>query len=803
MHSVALLVCGLAFLAWGASAEHPEPQVFHNLTNDAFLTKVQERRGYTPGPGPGPGNFTQLGACVREGNSSAPIQSAVEDLAAKCTQLLNDGSDWRPLSGMCLGQEGGRAKVEVTCAPVSPTTKGILPVVKTFQCDAEEPCVTVRGPDSADTVAKFAPSPGDRGRLVKVETVERVGTAIQYIGSWYSGNAEEAFNLFAQVLGPSKRSGVREAKSRARARAKNLVTLDRNSCRRAAAAGLQTTFRGPEPPSSLPLTTYSSSRAQVQLELELIAKTSQTPARPLHQTPTMSVALDVKIPDFTHTSTDDIYRLTDTLRATFRSNKTKDLKWRTLQLRKLYWAIKDFTPQLCDALRKDLRKCKHESLLSEVEWAANDCLYMIKNLEKFAKDESCEDVPLTYAALKPRIRKEPLGMALVIGAFNFPVQLTLLPIIGAIAAGCTAVLKPSESAPTVAMVLAKIFEAALDPKAYTVVNGAVKETQALLDVKWDKIMYTGSTAVGKIIAKKAAETLTPVTLELGGLNPAFVTKNANVKLAARRLMWSKCLNAGQVCISQNYILADRAIVEPLVQGLNETLRDFFPSGAKNSPDFARIVNQRSFQRIKKMLDETSGKIVMGGGLDEDQLYIEPTAVLVDSMLDSVMKEESFGPVFAIMPYDTLDDAINIANQVYRTPLALFSFGNDKENERILNEVTSGGATLNDAFFHASIATVPFGGVGESGTGSYRGRASFDMFTHRRSVAQTPTWIEKFIRVRYMPYSPKELARLQGMTAHKPDFDRNGVQVRGVGYWLGFVLGLGAKGAKGIIRTVVG
>ncbi|KAF6819566.1 fatty aldehyde dehydrogenase [Colletotrichum sojae] len=517
----------------------------------------------------------------------------------------------------------------------------------------------------------------------------------------------------------------------------------------------------------------------------------------------MSVALDVKIPEFTHTSTDDIYRVTDTLRATFRSNKTKDLKWRTIQLRKLYWAIKDFTPQLCDALRKDLRKCKHEALLSEVDWAANDCLYMIKNLEKFAKDETVEDVPLTYAALKPRIRKEPLGMVLVIGAFNFPVQLTLLPIIGAIAAGCTAVLKPSEASPATAMVLTKIFEAALDPKAYTVVNGAVPETQALLDVKWDKIMYTGSTAVGKIIAKKAAETLTPVTLELGGLNPAFVTKNANVQLAARRLMWSKCLNAGQVCISQNYILADRAIVEPLIASLNATLKEFFPSGAKNSPDFSRIVNNRSFQRIKKMLDETNGKIVMGGGLDEEKLFIEPTAVLVDSMLDSVMREESFGPVFAIMPYDTLDDAINIANQVYRTPLALFAFGNDQENQRILNEVTSGGATLNDAFFHASIATVPFGGVGESGTGSYRGRASFDMFTHRRSVAQTPTWLEKFIRVRYMPYSPKELTRLSRMTAGKPDFDRNGTQVRGVGYWMSFVVGLGAKGVKGaLIRWIV-
>ncbi|GJC98079.1 aldehyde dehydrogenase [Colletotrichum higginsianum] len=397
----------------------------------------------------------------------------------------------------------------------------------------------------------------------------------------------------------------------------------------------------------------------------------------------MSLALDAKIPDFTHTSTDDIYRLTDTLRATFRSNKTKDLKYRAL----------------CDALRKDLRKCKHEALLSEVEWCANDCLYMLKNLEKFAADEKCEDVPLTYAMLKPRIRKEPLGMILVIGAFNFPVQLTLIPIIGAIAAGCTAVLKPSESAPATAMVLTKIFETALDPKAYTVVNGAVEETQALLDVKWDKIMYTGSTAVGKIIAKKAAENLTPVTLELGGLNPAFITKHADVKLAARRLMWSKCLNAGQVCISQNYILADRAIVDDLIQGLNATLKEFFPS--------------------------------------------------------------------------------------------------------VLNEVTSGGATINDAFFHASIATVPFGGVGDSGTGNYRGRASFEAFTHRRSVAQTPSWMEKFIRVRYMPYSPKELARLQRMTADKPDFDRNGVQIRGLGYWVRFVVGLGASGAKGaLLRWVL-
>ncbi|KAL2759062.1 hypothetical protein ACRALDRAFT_2100126 [Sodiomyces alcalophilus JCM 7366] len=512
----------------------------------------------------------------------------------------------------------------------------------------------------------------------------------------------------------------------------------------------------------------------------------------------MTGPADLKIPEFEHTSMEDISRVTDTLRATFRSNKTKDLQWRLVQLRKLYWAVKDYTPALCNALHADLRKPKHEALVSEIDWVTNDCLFMIKNLERFAKDEPGEDTPLTFALMRPHIRKEPLGMVLIISAFNFPVQLALVPLIGAIAAGCTAVLKPSEGSPHTAMVLRKIVETALDPSAAAVVNGAIPETQALLNVKWDKILYTGSTHVGKIIAQKAAETLTPVCLELGGINPAFVTRHADVKLAARRLAWSKALNAGQVCLSQNYVLADRTIVPQLIAAFKETHKRFFPSGTKNSPDLARIVNQRQFERIKKMLDSTRGEVVMGGATDEASLFIEPTIVQVDSIDDPVICEETFGPVFAILPYDTLDEAINWANQLCATPLALFAFGNEEETKKILGSVTSGGATINDGYTHASIPTLPFGGVGSSGTGAYRGRASFDVFTHRRSVATVPGWLDKLLRVRYMPYSPKELARLRRRGPSGPNFDRAGRPIRGLRYWLGLFIGLGAASFKGAL-----
>lgn len=388
----------------------------------------------------------------------------------------------------------------------------------------------------------------------------------------------------------------------------------------------------------------------------------------------------VDIPAFTPTSVDSIPATCSAVRAGFRTLKTKDLEYRKVQLRKLYWGIKDHGTQLEEALMRDLRKSAYESRFAEIDWTANDCMYMLDNLDKFAKDEY-PDVPFVFKTNKVRIHKEPLGSALIIGTYNFPFMLTVVPLVGAIAAGCTAVLKPSEGAPNVAMVIKQIVESCLDPEAYRVVNGAVPETTALLDQKWDKIFYTGSANVARIICKRAAENLTPVTLELGGRNPAFVTRNADLKLAAKRLLWAKTLCAGQVCLSQNYVLVERETVDEFIKQLNAASKQAFPQGAKASPDLCRVVNERHFLRMKKMVDESKGKIVMGGEMDQSELFIAPTAVLVNSVDDSMMKEESFGPVFCIIPFDNLGDAIDIANNVDPTPLALFGFGTREEFER--------------------------------------------------------------------------------------------------------------------------
>ncbi|KXX75357.1 Beta-apo-4'-carotenal oxygenase [Madurella mycetomatis] len=512
------------------------------------------------------------------------------------------------------------------------------------------------------------------------------------------------------------------------------------------------------------------------------------------------MAAKVPIPDFQATAVDAIPSIASTARGVFRTHKTKNVQWRQVQLRKLYWALEDFKPQLVAALAKDLHKSDYESLLSEVDWIKKDCMFMLDHLENFTKDEKlgAPAVPAAYSMMKFRIRKEPMGMVLIIGPYNFPVQLLLCPLVGAIAAGCTAVIKPSELTPSCAMVVKEMIESRLDSAAFAVVNGAIPETNALMNEKWDKIFFTGSAAVGTIIAKKAAETLTPVVLELGGKNPAFITKNANLALAAKRLLWGKVLNAGQVCMSQNYILIDKDIVTTFIEFLKQAYKEMFPNGAKASPDLARIVNQRHFQRLKKMLDETKGKIVMGGAMDESELFIEPTIVLVNSVDDPMMQEESFGPIFSIYPVNTLDEALNIANLVHRTPLSLFSFGSPKENQRVLNEMTSGGATLNDSYFHGTLNTVPFGGVGDSGWGAYRGKSSFDTFTHFRTIAETPSWAESLLRVRYMPYDLSRLKLLGRLMDKKPNFDRNGKVIKGLGYWASMILTLGGKGAKGAL-----
>ena len=352
-------------------------------------------------------------------------------------------------------------------------------------------------------------------------------------------------------------------------------------------------------------------------------------------------------------------------------------------------------------------------------------------------------------------------------------------------------MKPSEGAPNAAAVMENIFKKYLDPTCYTVIQGAIPETTELLNQKWDKIFYTGNEVVGTIIAKKAAETLTPITLELGGKNPAIITKNADLRIAARRLAWAKIMNAGQVCVSQNWILIEQESLPQFIEELKKVFKEFFPTGARNSPDYARIINNRQWTRLKKRLDESQGKILIGGTMDEADRFIEPTVVQVFDTQDSLVKDESFGPFIPIYAVKNLDEAIKLANEAHDTPLGIYPFGNKKETDKVLAETRSGGASVNDGFFHASIPTLAFGGVGTSGQGSYRGRASFDAFTHRRSITKTPGWMESMLAIRYPPYFGKR-AQYERMAGKKPNFDRNGNIKTSI---IGWILSLGA-GSKG-------
>ena len=359
-------------------------------------------------------------------------------------------------------------------------------------------------------------------------------------------------------------------------------------------------------------------------------------------------------------------------------------------------------------------------------------------------------------------------------AYNVPLQLTIVPLIGAIAAGNTAVIKPSENAPYCSAVIKKIVSGYLDSTCYTCVQGAVAETTALLNETWDKIFYTGSISVAKFIAKKAAETLTPCTLELGGRNPAIVTGSANLRLAARRLLGGKIYNAGQICLSHNYTLIDKLVLPKFLSEMKVAMDEFYPNGAKASSHYGRIADRRQWQRLKDLVDTSDGQVLMGGSMDESDLFIEPTVMQVNNVNDSLIANETLGPILTIYPVDNLGEAIHIANQVHRTPLATYSFGTKDETDRVLNEIRSGGASVNDAWVHGTVPTLAFGGVGDSGSGAYRGRASFECFTHRKSYTTTPSWAERLLALRYPPYDGK-LQTYQDITQLRPYFDREGTQ----------------------------
>ncbi|MDB1941961.1 aldehyde dehydrogenase, partial [Clostridium tertium] len=406
---------------------------------------------------------------------------------------------------------------------------------------------------------------------------------------------------------------------------------------------------------------------------------------------------------------------------------------------------------IMDALYKDLRKSNFESYATEIGIVYDELNLHIKNLRKWSKREKRKS-PIVHFPAKSYIYKDPYGVTLIIGPFNYPFQLVIAPLIGAISAGNCAIIKPSESTQNIALLLEKIINENFKENYIRVVNplGGKDTVSYLLDLKFDYIFFTGSVRVGKIIMEKASKNLIPVTLELGGKSPCIVDNSAKLGLAAKRIVWGKFLNAGQTCVAPDYILVQKDIKEKLLKELKKELLLQFGSDIKSSSDFPRIVNKHSLLRLKNYLND--GEIYFGGSVDEKDLYLEPTILTNIKENSLIMEEEIFGPILPILEYSSLDEALTYVINKDK-PLALYYFSEDSTSiEKVLNSTTSGGVTINDTIIHVASSYLPFGGVGPSGMGAYHGKASFDVFTHKKSVIKRGTFIE--FPIKFAPYNNK-------------------------------------------------
>ncbi|RUN49683.1 aldehyde dehydrogenase, partial [Staphylococcus epidermidis] len=438
-------------------------------------------------------------------------------------------------------------------------------------------------------------------------------------------------------------------------------------------------------------------------------------------------------------------------KAFFNTHKTKNLKFRKQQLKLLSKNIKNHENELLDALYKDLGKSKVEAYATEIGILLKSIKLMRKELKNWSKTKQT-DTPLYLFPTKSYIKKEPYGTVLIIGPFNYPVQLVFEPLIGAIAAGNTAIVKPSELTPHVAIVIRDIIEDTFDETYVSVVEGGIEETQTLLSLPFDYIFFTGSEKVGKIVYEAAARKLIPVTLELGGKSPVIVDDTANIKVASERISFGKFTNAGQTCVAPDYILVQRKVKNDLIKALKKTITEFYGENIEKSPDFGRIVNQKHFNRLNDLLQIHKDNVVFGGNSSKEDLYIEPT--LLDNITNDnkIMKEEIFGPILPIITYDNFDEVLEII-QSKSKPLSLYLFSEDENmTHRVLEELSFGGGAINDTLMHLANPNLPFGGVGSSGIGQYHGKYSFDTFSHMKSYTFKSTRLESSLF--FPPYKGK-------------------------------------------------
>ncbi|KAI8148124.1 Aldehyde/histidinol dehydrogenase [Fennellomyces sp. T-0311] len=471
----------------------------------------------------------------------------------------------------------------------------------------------------------------------------------------------------------------------------------------------------------------------------------------------------------TYTSYDSIEDSVHLVRRVFSTGKTRSLKFRKTQIQRLYDLVHDNEERFYEALAKDMNKPRVEALSGDIAPVLEECLYFLDNLDSLAKDEKVKPRLNMNAMDNLVIRKEPLGAVLVLGCWNYPVQLALVPVIGAIAGGNTVILKPSEISPNTAALITELFPKYLDNHCYRVINGAVDETTELLKYHFDHIFYTGSPQVGKIVMKAAAEHLTGVTLELGGKSPAIILPDADLQVVANRIGFGKFYNCGQICIAVDYVLVPEEKMDAFADAFRNTVKKWFGDDPKQSPNYARIVSERHVARIAGMLqNRESGAIAFGGEYDVQDRYIAPTLVTDVKFKDKVlMGDEIFGPILPVIPYSSLDDAIHMVNQNL-PPLVLYAFTNKKKlAQKILDNTQSGGVCVNDCLMHQAEYSLPFGGIGNSGIGSYHGERSYRTFTHERSVMTKSLGMESLIAVRYPPYSDKRTNMMRMLMVTSP------------------------------------
>ncbi|NXJ86355.1 AL3B1 dehydrogenase, partial [Trogon melanurus] len=442
------------------------------------------------------------------------------------------------------------------------------------------------------------------------------------------------------------------------------------------------------------------------------------------------------------------------LRAAWLSGKTRPLEYRLAQLEALGRFLDEKKQDILEATAADMRKPFFEAEFSEIILCKNELHETLNNLCHWVKDEHVERNLVTRLD-SAFIRKDPYGVVLIIAPWNYPVHLLLVPLIGAIAAGNCVVIKPSETTKNTERLVAEELPGYLDKDCFAVVTVGVEETTQLLENKFDYIFFTGTPSVGRIVMAAAAKHLTPVTLELGGKNPCYVSDACDVKNVAQRVAWGRFFNAGQTCVAPDYVLCSAATREKLVPALREAVAKFYGSNPRESPDFGRIVGDKQFQRVRALL--SSGRVVVGGQMDEKERYIAPTVLVDVKPSDPVMQEEIFGPILPIFVVANMDEAIDFINGHERA-LVVYAFSsNDKVVNEVLERTSSGGFCANDALMHVTLTSLPFGGIGGSGLGMYHGRFTFDAFTHRRGCLHRGMGREPLNALRYPPYSQQNLS----------------------------------------------